>query len=240
MPAATVVCACIPICTCDVHCLHSSFSTALLLQGQEVLRREAATLLARSLAAEKLAADRLVALTEKEQAADHLQQSLCDANTALAEALQVKFLLVLQYLALCCCVHETYAPVLRDNVTCTYSRHLPHKWWTSGHSFRLWCTSSLCEMTSVHASILQCMTHCQSQTALHSCCLFMACDVCRGRRRQGRMLALPLFPCLERPLHLPVLQLALPRSLGLDQQVQTCMLAHLPLLRPQRFRTQVC
>jgi hypothetical protein len=93
-----------------VHCLHSSFSTALLLQGQEVLRREAATLLARSLAAEKLAADRLVALTEKEQAADHLQQSLCDANTALAEALQVKFLPVLQYLALCCCVHETYAP----------------------------------------------------------------------------------------------------------------------------------
>jgi len=35
----------------------------LLLQGQEVLKREVAALLARSLAAEQLAADRLAALT---------------------------------------------------------------------------------------------------------------------------------------------------------------------------------
>lgn len=66
----------------------------MLLQGQEVLKREAATLLARSLAAEKLAADRLVALTAKEQEAAHLRQSLCDVNVALAEALEVDSLLV--------------------------------------------------------------------------------------------------------------------------------------------------
>ena len=89
VPAAIVVCACIFICTRDVHCLHSSCFTALLLQGQEVLRRETATLLQRSLAAEKLAADRLAALTAKEQEAAQLQQSLCEASTALADALQV-------------------------------------------------------------------------------------------------------------------------------------------------------
>ena len=74
----------------DAHRLHSSSFTALLLQGQEVLKREAATLLQRSLAAEKLAADRLAALTAKEQEVAHLQHSLCEANTALADALEVK------------------------------------------------------------------------------------------------------------------------------------------------------
>jgi len=89
VPAATVVCACIFVGTHDAHCLHSSSFTALLLQGQEVLRRQAATLLQRSLAAEKLAADRLAALTAKERAAAHLHQCLCEANTALADALEV-------------------------------------------------------------------------------------------------------------------------------------------------------
>ena len=76
----------------DARCLHSSSFTALLLQGQEVLKREAATLLQRSLAAEKLAADRLAALTAKEQEAAHLQQCLYHANIALADALEVKSL----------------------------------------------------------------------------------------------------------------------------------------------------
>ncbi len=76
----------------DAHCLLSSSFTALLLQGQEVLKREAATLLQRSLAAEKLAADRLAALTAKEREAAHLHRSLRDANTALADALEVKSL----------------------------------------------------------------------------------------------------------------------------------------------------
>ncbi len=78
----------------DAHCLHSSFWTALLLQGQEVLKGEVATLLQRSLAAEQLAGDRLLALTAKEQEVTHLHQSLCEANTALADALEVKPLLV--------------------------------------------------------------------------------------------------------------------------------------------------
>jgi len=66
--------------------------TALLLQGQEVLKGEIAALLARSLAAEQLAADRLAALTTKEQEAAHLQRSLLHANAALADALEVKSL----------------------------------------------------------------------------------------------------------------------------------------------------
>ena len=78
----------------DAHCLHSSSFTALLLQGQEVLKREVATLLQRSLAAEKLAADRLAALTAKEQQVAHLYQSVCEAKSALVDALQVKPLLV--------------------------------------------------------------------------------------------------------------------------------------------------
>ena len=53
------------------------------------------------------------------------------------------------------------------------------------------------------------------------------------------MLALPLFPCLERTLHLPPLHLALHLFMRLDQQVQTGMLSPLPLLKPQRPRTQV-
>ena len=55
-----------------------------------MLKREAATLLQRSLAAEKLAADRLAALTAKEQQVTHLHQSLREAKSALADALQVK------------------------------------------------------------------------------------------------------------------------------------------------------
>ena len=51
-----------------------------------MLKREAATLLQRSLAAEKQAADRLAALTAKEQQVTHLHQ----AKSALADALQVK------------------------------------------------------------------------------------------------------------------------------------------------------
>jgi len=66
--------------------------TALLLQGQEVLKGEVATLLQRSLAAEQLAADRLAALTTKEQEVTHLHQSLRHANTTLADALEVKSL----------------------------------------------------------------------------------------------------------------------------------------------------
>ena len=73
----------------DAHCLHSSSFTALLLQGQEVLKREVATLLQRSLAAEKLAADRLAALTAKEQQVAHLHRSLYEAKSALADALEV-------------------------------------------------------------------------------------------------------------------------------------------------------
>ena len=80
------------MCMCDAHCLHPSSLTALLLQGQEVLKGEVAALLQRSLAAEKLAADRLLALTAKQQEVTHMQQSLCEANSALADALEVKFL----------------------------------------------------------------------------------------------------------------------------------------------------
>ncbi len=94
VPAATIVCACVFICARDAHCLHSSSLTALLLQGQEVLKGEVATLLHRSLAAEKLAADRLAALTAKEQEVTYLRQSLRHANAALADALEVKSLLV--------------------------------------------------------------------------------------------------------------------------------------------------
>ncbi len=89
---AELVCACTLICMCDAHCLHSSSLTALLLQGQEVLKGEVATLLQRSLAAEQLAADRLAALTTKEQEVTHLHQSLRHANTTLADALEVKSL----------------------------------------------------------------------------------------------------------------------------------------------------
>ena len=53
------------------------------------------------------------------------------------------------------------------------------------------------------------------------------------------MPALPLFPCLERTLHLSSLHLALHLSLDLDQQMQTGMLAPLPLMKPQRPRMQV-
>ncbi len=50
------------------------------------------------------------------------------------------------------------------------------------------------------------------------------------------MLPLPLFPCLEKTFHLPSLH---PAILGLDQQMETGMQAHLPLMKPQRPRMQV-
>ncbi len=49
-----------------------------------------------------------------------------------------------------------------------------------------------------------------------------------------------LCPCVKRALHPPLLHLALPRSSGLDQQIQTGMLARLPLMKPQRPSMQVC
>ena len=140
VPAATVVCACIFVGTHDAHCLHSSSFTALLLQGQQVLRREAATLLQRSLAAEKLAADRLADLTAKEREAAHLQQCqcLCEANTALADALEVVSLPVPRVPTLSCAavckrpVRLLFVPQRATSqivdITRTNSRHLLHMW----------------------------------------------------------------------------------------------------------------